>query len=197
MKHLIKLFGFVMLALMAPISAWAHCDSVAGPVAKDVRQALDSGSVAPVLKWVRPADEPEVRTTFERAMAVRKTGGEPAELADQFFLETVVRLHRASEGEPFTGLKPKNAAEEAVPASVDAALKADAFDGLGNSILADLRAELARRIEALKQAHKRKDADAEHGREFVRAYVGVVHYLDALDKMASAKAEHAHEHAGE
>ena len=198
MKHLNRLLGFVILAIMlSPVSAFAHCDSLGGPVVKDAKQALASGNVAVVLKWIRPTDEREVRAAFARAIAVRKPGGQSAELADQYFLETVVRLHRASEGEPYTGLKPESAAEEPAPASVDAALKAGSFDGLGNPVLSELRAELDRRVEALKHASKLKDADAEHGREFVRAYVGMVHYLDALEKMASAKAETAHEHAGE
>ena len=54
-------------------------------------------------------DEPEGRAVFDKALAVRVLGGTAKELADQFFFETVVRLHRRSEGEPYTGLKPQAA----------------------------------------------------------------------------------------
>ena len=37
---------------------------------------------------------------------VRKTGKEARDLADEWFFETVVRLHREGEGAPYTGLRP-------------------------------------------------------------------------------------------
>lgn len=38
-------------------------------------------------------------------MVVRAKGPEAQELADQYFLETLVRLHSAGEGAPYTGVK--------------------------------------------------------------------------------------------
>ena len=70
----------VLLAvvLAVPTVSWAHCDSVAGPVARDVKLALESGHVSPVLKWIRAADEPELRAVFNRAISVRGSGAEAA-----------------------------------------------------------------------------------------------------------------------
>ena len=97
----------VVLFLLAglPATARAHCDTLDGPVVKTAHTALETGKLNPVLAWVRPGDEAEVKAAFARARAVRKLGPEARELADTFFFETVVRVHRAGEGAPYTGLK--------------------------------------------------------------------------------------------
>ena len=94
------------LLLAAPSLLSAHCDALDGPVVKAARRALETGSPDGVLAWVRPADESAVRQAFARTLAVRKLGPEAKELADLYFFETVVRIHRAGEGAPYTGLKP-------------------------------------------------------------------------------------------
>ena len=189
-----RALGSALLAIVifTPLSLFAHCDSVAGPVAKDVALALQSGQLSPVLKWVRVADEIELRAAFERALSVRKAGGESAALADQYFLETTVRLHRSSEGEPYTGLKPASAATEHIPFEVDSALRTDSFVAISDAMLSNIRAELTRRIESLRAAAKTKNTNADRGREFVRAYVSTVHYLEALDRFSQSRTENDH-----
>jgi hypothetical protein len=44
--------------------------------------------------------EPEIKAACTKAVAVRAKGPEAKELADQYFLETLVLLHRAGEGGP-------------------------------------------------------------------------------------------------
>ncbi|MGH8640573.1 MAG: DUF6448 family protein, partial [Burkholderiales bacterium] len=90
------------------LAAWAigHCDTLDGPVVTLARKALETGNVNHVLPWVRPEDEPEIRRAFDHALAVRKLGCEARDLADRHFFETLVRVHRAAEGAPYTGLKP-------------------------------------------------------------------------------------------
>ena len=106
------------LAHWAIRPASAHCDTNDGPAVTDGRRALDCGNVNIALKWVRPEDENEVRTAFERARRVRTAGGEAAVLADQWFLENLVRIHRAGEGAAYDGIKP---AGTVIPAQVRAA----------------------------------------------------------------------------
>jgi hypothetical protein len=79
------------------------------------RRALKSGDLAPVLTWVKKDNEPKVRAAFDRALRVRALGDEARELADTAFFETLVRLHRAGEGEPYTGLKAADAVNPASP----------------------------------------------------------------------------------
>ena len=186
----------VLLAifLLVPILSYAHCDSVAGPVAKDVQMALGSGDLSPVLKWIRPSDEPELRSVFERTMVVRKSGKEAAAVADQLFLETAVRLHRTSEGEPYTGLKPASAAEEPAPALVDAALKTNALAQVEAPVLSEIQAALRARISRLEQARAHAGDSVAQGREYVRAYVELVHYIEGLQTASPGHSEsHVHE----
>jgi len=75
-----------------------------GPVIKAAKQALETGDVNPVLIWVLKKDETEIRNAFQKTLAVRKLSPEAKELADMYFFETLVRIHRAGEGEPYTGL---------------------------------------------------------------------------------------------
>jgi Family of unknown function (DUF6448) len=41
---------------------------------------------------------------FQRILLLRRLGHEAKELAARFFFETLVRIHRAGEGAPYTGL---------------------------------------------------------------------------------------------
>lgn len=94
------------VTLIAPARVLAHCDSLDGPVVKAAQRALDTRNPAFALIWVQEKDEPEIRSTFERTLAVRALSPQAKALADRFFFETLVRVHRAGEGAPFTGLKP-------------------------------------------------------------------------------------------
>ena len=103
--------------LSFPGAALAHCDTLDGPVVSAARKALDSGNANLALVWVRKADEAEIRTAFQKARAVRKAGGEARDLADTYFFETLVRVHRAGEGAAYTGLKPAGKPEPSVAAA--------------------------------------------------------------------------------
>jgi hypothetical protein len=59
-----------------------------------------------VLIWVPEKDEAEITGAFHKTLVVRKLSLEAEELADMYFFETLVRLHRAGEGASYTGLQP-------------------------------------------------------------------------------------------
>ena len=80
--------------LMAPARVLAHCDGLDGPVVKAAQRALDTRNPAFALIWVQATDEPEIRTAFERTLAVRGLSPQAKELADRFFFETLVRVQR-------------------------------------------------------------------------------------------------------
>ena len=94
----------------------AHCDTLDGPVVLTAKSALEKGDITPVLKWVRKTDEKEIQELFNKTLIVRKQGKEAGELADMYFFETLVRIHRAGEGAPYTGLKAAGAVEASVAA---------------------------------------------------------------------------------
>ena len=81
--------------LLFPLAAEAHCDAADGPVATAARKALDTRNVNLVLPYA-PAAEPEIAAASDQALAVRGLGPDAAALADRFFAETAVRLHRVA-----------------------------------------------------------------------------------------------------
>ena len=110
--------------------AHAHCDGMDGPVVKAAQKALDSGDVNLTLVWVKSEDEPAIRAAFQEALDVRKLSPLSKELADRYFFETLVRIHRAGEGAPYSGLKPAGRdLGPAIPAA-DRALATGDVEGL-------------------------------------------------------------------
>lgn len=171
--------------LLIPISAIAHCDGMDGPVVKAAQSALASGDVNLVLVWVQKGDEKEIRQTFERTLAVRKLSAEAKELADTYFFETLVRIHRAGEGAAYTGLKP--AGRDLGPAIplADQALANGEVDALVKLITDEMRKGLIERFDHATKAQKSSTADVEAGREYVRAYVTFIHYAERAYEAAS------------
>ncbi|HEU0224307.1 MAG TPA: DUF6448 family protein [Steroidobacteraceae bacterium] len=185
--------GRLLLAaiLMLPLPAWTHCDSLDGPVVRDARAALAAGDIMPVLKWVRADREQETVATFRQAMAVRRLNDDARDLADRHFFETLVRIHRAGEGEPFTGLKPAGEIEPGI-AAADAALAAGSSDELVADLAAAMTDGIRRRFSLALERRKETDESIEAGREYVEAYVDYVHFVENLHRLITEGASHAH-----
>ena len=189
------------LLLAAPSPARAHCDTLDGPVVKTARAALENGKAGPVLAWVQAKDEAEIHAAFDHARAVRKLGPEARELADRFFLETLVRVHRAGEGAPFTGLKPAGQdLGPAVPAA-DQAVETGSAGAVEKLLLETVRKGLHDRFARVK-ARRVPGDDVAQGREWVEAYVPYVHYVEGVYGAAAGEAsihpepaEEPHAHA--
>ena len=111
---IMSVFFMFSTMLFVPKEAQAHCDTLEGPVVQTARAALATGDITPVLKWVRTQDEEQIRLAFDKALSVRKKGDDVQELADLYFFETLVRIHRAGEGAPYTGLKSSDTIDPAV-----------------------------------------------------------------------------------
>lgn len=196
-----RLLAAVVLALLPSAMAFAHCDTLDGPVVADARAALERGDVAPVLKWVRPADEAEIRAVFAQVVAVRSVSPAACELADRHFFETLVRVHRAGEGAPYTGLQPAGSAVDPAVRLADAAIAAGSPEALEKALVAHLREGLAERWRRLAAARPHASESAEAGRAWVAAYVDFVHYAERLHVALTSAGEHdvpsagrAHEH---
>lgn len=117
--------GILLSALAIPRPAQAHCDSEKGPVATAAHQALEKGDVKLILPYVQADSEKELTAAFKETQAVRKTGGKTMELADRYFIETAIRLHRAGEGAAYNGVT-----DETTPESILVADKAMASGSL-------------------------------------------------------------------
>ena len=179
-----------MLCAM-PATASAHCDSLDGPVVKAAQQALDTRDVSAVLIWVGAGDEAEIRAAFDQTLAVRELDPRAKQLADRYFFETVVRVHRAGEGAPYTGLKPAGRdLGPAIPAA-DRALAAGSAEAVFRLLAGQLEAGLHAHFEAAFMARDWKSGDVEAGRRFVKAYVEYIHYVERLHEAIGAAA-HGH-----
>ena len=187
--------ALVGAGLMLPQSGRSHCDTMSGPVVQAAKVALEKKDVTPVLMWVKPDGEAEVKAAFAKTLAVRTKGPEARELADQFFFETLVRVHRAGEGEPFTGLKP--AGTELGPAieEADKALESGSVEKVVKLVTDEAAAGIRKRFAEVRQKKEHAEHSVEAGREFVAAYVEYVHYVEGLHQSAEgAGAHHAEGH---
>lgn len=170
---------------LLPATAKAHCDSLDGPVATAAVKALDTKNVNLILPFAPAEAEAEITAAFEQALVVRGKGSEAKALADRYFMETAVRLHRAGERAPYTSLKPAGidfgpaipAAEKALElGKAEAVLKVISHEvehGIGE------RFEHARhKMEAAKEpaAH----AGVAAARERVSAELRFIGYVEGL-----------------
>jgi uncharacterized protein DUF6448 len=184
----------LLFVLALPATARAHCDTLDGPVVKAAQRALATGNVTPALIWVQPAAEAEVRDVFTRTMAVRQLSAAARELADRYFYETVVRLHRAGEGEPFTGIEPAGYdVGPAIPAA-DRALESASLDALTRMLTADIDVTLRTHFdEVLAARAAMTDGDVPSGRAYVKVYVEFMHYVERLHEAATSEVHGLHD----
>jgi hypothetical protein len=178
------------LALWATfdIAAFAHCDSTHGPVILEARAALEAGDVTPVLKWVTQENEPELKAAFLKAQTVRGQSSEAMELADQYFIETLVRLHRAGEGAPYTGIKDEPV--EPIVAMADEALDRGSAEPMIDEIGAAMSTAVRQKFQRVLEARRTRDESVEAGREYVEAYVTYVHFVEGIHDAVAATAVH-------
>ena len=180
--------GAVGLLLFATDFAFAHCDGLDGPVVNAARKALATNNVNYVLVWVQKENEPELRAVFQQTLAVRKLNPESQALADRHLFETVVRLHRAGEGAPYTGLQPAGRdLGQAIPAA-DRAVESGNLDDVEKLLIKDVRSGLAEAFKPVKAGRNYDPNDLEAGRKYVKAYVEYVHFVERLHEAATRAA---------
>ena len=187
---------FAVMSVIDATPALAHCDGLDGPVVSAARIALQTGDVNRVLIWVRPEDIGEIRRAFNEALATRKLGPQAQELADRYFFETLVRIHRAGEGATYTGLKPAGRdLGPAIPAA-DKAVETGLFDDVATLLTEAVRQGLRTRFHDLMAKKSFRTDDVAAGREFIESYVTFIHYVEGLYEAATQPVTgHYHEPA--
>lgn len=179
---MIGLLFLLAAAFFAPETVLAHCDTLGGPVVEDARIALQTADITPVLKWIRTEDEQEVRTAFAKTLSVRSKGAEAKELADQYFFETLVRVHRAGEGAPYKGLQPADAVDPAVVLA-DKSLENGDAEKLISVLTGAMSDGIDKRFRETLISREHADESVKAGREFVRNYVAFTHYTEGLHSL--------------
>ena len=180
----------VMFFLFAIALAGAHCDSMDGPVITAAKADLAVGAPNRVLSWVQPADEAAIKEAFHKTMEVRKLGGKAAVLADTWFFETLVRVHRSGEGAPYTGLKPAGSADEIIK-ELDAAIVKGDINELAGKIGSHAEHAIKEKFAAFQPLKKEADKSVENGRKYVAAYVEFMHYVEGIKNAVHGAGHHA------
>lgn len=180
-----KLRFLLILVLVSAIFiftnvTYAHCDSMEGPVVKAAKKALETGNINYVLIWVQAKDEQEIKNLFEKVLRVRQLNEEAKELADMYFFETVVRLHRMGEGEPYTGLKPLGYKPDEGIEAADLAIGKGSVDEILNRVDKSLHQNVVKYFNEVQSKKNYDINDVTSGREFVAAYVHFIHFVEGL-----------------
>lgn len=179
-----------ILALVGALWLWAggaeaHCDAIDGPVATAALKALEAKNVNLILPYAPAAAEPELTAAFGQAVTVRAQGPEAKALADRYFMETAVRLHRAGEKAPYTGLKPAGtdfgpairAAEQALASGQAEPVLALLSDEVKHGI-AERLAHTAETKSAMREPAAKSDVPAARAR--VSAELVFIGYVETI-----------------
>ncbi len=193
-KTSILIAVLLVTGLILPNQTEAHCDSMDGPVVLAAQDALKTENVNLVLIWVNDEQEGEIRESFRKTLNIRDENEQVREMADRFFFETLVRLHRESEGAPYTGLKPSGTDFGPVIPAGDHALETGSLKEMRDLIVKEFEAGLHTYFDEMMEAKEFDPDNVEAGRDFVHKYVEFMHYAEPVYNIVKANgaANHAH-----
>lgn len=178
-----------------------HCDSLDGPVVTAARQALEFADVDLVLPFVPEDGEEEIRRVFATVLPVRGLNEAAREVADRLFFETVVRVHRAGEGAPYTGLKPAGLDVGPVIPLAERAIATGIPGPVTDYLTEALRHELKHRLDEVNALGQAKGRSVPATRAWVEAMLGFQVYchqlFEALTAPAHGEAQHLQTHGHE
>jgi hypothetical protein len=172
-----------------------HCDTLDGPVVKAAVRALEARDCDVVLPYVPASAESEVRRSFDSVLKVRGQGVDVRELVDRHFFETVVRLHRAGEGEPFNGLKPAGLDEGPVIPVAERALETGSADELIRLLCDAVAARAASQLSTATELRESVNGDLETSRRYVSAMLGFQVWAHEVYECVEAAPHHAKHHS--
>jgi len=167
------------ILILTSQKSFAHCDSYDGPVIKVAVKALETNNVNLVLKWVGEADEPEIISLFKKTYELKNGDKEIYTIVEKHFFETLVRVHRATEGVGYTGLKPVGSASPIVKMA-DKSIESQSVDELATKFTAHIEKVVREKFEKVQKLSLIKNESLENGRAYVAAYVDYTHTLEGI-----------------
>lgn len=179
-----------LLLLLMPQKASAHCDTYDGPTATDARKALETGNINYALQWIAPEGEEEIREIFALSRKVRTLTPEAQMLADRYFQESLIRIHRAGEGAPFSGMKPAGVPVDPRVAAADKCLELGNLSPLEGVLPKEEVAALEGEFERAMELKDYDINDLAAARMYIEAYV-------TFFKKAEGEEHHHHHGHGE
>ena len=169
-----------------------HCDSKDGPVVKAAMRALELEDVSIVLPFVPENAEEEVSSAFVKVVIARKAGLEAAEVADEWFCETVVRLHRAGEGAAFTGLKPAGLGHGPVVPVAEEAIESGDMSEIAELLTSTLRDEVRRKFDEVQRLKHRDNIEIADAWRYAEAMLGFIVWSHKTFKCIESDPLHDH-----
>lgn len=170
-----------------------HCDSLDGPVVKAAAGALARRDVELVLPYVSAEGEDEVRRAFEQTLQVEPLAPEAKQLADEWFFENVVRIHRAGEGAPYTGLKPAGLGHGPVVPVAERAIESGSADELVALLTGMVEAAIRDRFTEVMRRKARANGDLGANRAYVQSMLELQVWAHSIHEALHANPhEHAH-----
>ena len=173
-----------------------HCDSLDGPVVQAARRALDADNVTLVLPYVPKTAEKEIIDAFDKVVQARRTNAICREVVDRYFFETVVRLHRAGEGAPFTGLKPAGLDVGPIIPIAEKAIESGNAAALEEALVTVVREQVADRFHHLSHLRAGAHGSVDGARSYVQAMLGLQVWAHGLYQATRATGHapgHTHE----
>jgi hypothetical protein len=169
-----------------------HCDSLDGPVVAAARDALTSEDVDLILPYVKRDGEGEVRAAFDLVVKARTQGAEAQQVADRFFFETAVRVHRAGEGAAFSGLKPAGLDVGPVIPLAERAIRSGSPVELIDFLAGAVRTEVDTRFQTMRDLEMNASRSVEDQRAYVEAMLGLQVWSHKLYGAVKAPPHAAH-----
>jgi hypothetical protein len=167
-----------------------HCDTLDGPVVVAARRTLDVDDVDVVLPFVPVDGEGEVRVAFDLTRKARIQGPEARQVADLYFFDTVVRVHRRGEGAPHTGLKPAGLdVGPVIPLAEDAVQTGDP-EPLTAFLERAVRNEVQQRLAYVSARTAEAGAGVPAARAYTSAMLGFLVWSHRLWRATSQQHDH-------
>jgi hypothetical protein len=180
--------------LLPASTSFAHCDTMDGPVVASAIKAIDQNNINFALIWVQASHEKEVKEAFDLTMKVRGLGKDARKLADKYFFETLVRLHRNGEGVAYTGVKPAGTLIDEKILAADKSIAVGNLSPLNTLTPESKHTELKILFDKVMALKDFDVNDVPAGRKYIEAYVQFFHFAEGeSEHVGKSNVEHPHE----
>lgn len=177
----LSILGIIgMVMTMLGFQVLGHCNSREGPVAIDVKKALEKGDFQLIARWISAEDEQELKDKFNKCRKIyQEEKGDKQEVAREYLMETTVRLHRAAEGMPFEGLQSVGSFPDDIEKG-EQALEEENIESILNLLIEELQQEAKKWFQEAVEAKQTKNESIPEGRNYTSAYVKYITFVHKI-----------------
>lgn len=197
-KSRILIIPLIILSLLilSTGTTFAHCDTMDGPVIKDAKMAIEKNNINYALKWIQPQNEDELKDAFLLTMKVRLLSPDARILADKYFFETLVRLHRSGEGVPFTGVKPSGTPIDEKILAADKSIETGNLLPLKRLVPKEIIPDLEKRFNKVLSLKDYDVNNIEAGRAYIESYVQFFKFAEGEEENQIVVQQEGVSHSG-